>query len=60
MLKFCLAAFAVGVLVEAKPLRLASRLLDLVKLLVQKVSQKLVAGSGKLDEVLDDKVGDDE
>lgn len=56
-IKLCLGAFLLGVLVEAKPLRLASRLTVLIRAGVQKVSEKLVAN---VDEKLDDKLGEDD
>ena len=59
-IKLCLAAFAAGVLVESKPLRLASRLVSLAKSGVQKVLSKLKARQEQLDEVLDEKLSEDE
>ena len=59
-IKLCLAAFAVGVLVESKPLRLASRLVSLTKSNVQKVLKYFKARQEKVDKVLDEKLSEDE
>jgi len=60
LVKVAVVSFLAGVVAEGKPFRLGSRLLVLSKKGAQWVGSKLALGTGKVDEVLDEKVSEDE